>query len=252
MRLTKSQEIKWTFASDLHGDNQDFEASHAFLHFVDVFKPDVRVFGGDLFDFRAIRRGANKEEKADSMALDIELGLKFLDRYKPDVFLRGNHDERLWQLAQNGEGLLRDHAQEGVRSIETKCKIKGIKMLPYNASEGIYDLGNLRFIHGYHAGIYATKKHAEIYAPSGGAVLHGHTHQIQSTNIPRSNGARGYAVGCLARTAMEYNYHRTSRLTHQNGWAYGIAWKGGSEVMQARRSGRKWLYATDIKAHEVV
>ena len=121
MHLHKSRLTKWVFSSDLHGDKQDADSVNAFLKFVKKYKPDVKIFGGDLFDFRAIRRGATAEEKADSMALDIELGLKFLGQYKPNVFLRGNHDERLWDQAKASfNGLSRDHAEEGVRSIETK------------------------------------------------------------------------------------------------------------------------------------
>lgn len=251
MPLLKSQPIKWVFSSDLHGDMQCPESVEAFLKFVDKFEPDVKIFGGDLFDFRAIRRGASATERADSMAVDIELGLKFLTDYRPQIFLRGNHDERLWDTAKySHDGLVRDHAEEGVRSITTKCRIIKCKMLPYDVNKGIYDLGNLRFVHGYHAGITATKKHAEVFAEAGGAVLHGHTHAIGSSSVVRFPESRGYAVGCLARTEMEYNRHMTGRFLHQNGWAYGLAWKGGYEVLQARRMGKKWLYSTNLEWHD--
>ena len=251
MPLHKSKLTKWVFSSDLHGDMQDADSVKAFLQFVKKFKPDVKIFGGDLFDFRAIRRGATNEEKADSMALDIQLGLKFLGQYKPHVFLRGNHDERLWDQAKcSFNGLSRDHAQEGARSIETKCKIIKCKMLPYDVNDGVYRLGKLTFVHGYHAGINATKKHAEVFAESGGAVLHGHTHAIQSASVVRHPECRGYAVGCLAQTKMGYNRHMTGRFLHQNGWAYGVVWKDGYEVMQARRMGDKWLYGTNIELHD--
>ena len=247
MRLVKSRPTKWVFCSDLHGDMQDSDTVNALMKFIDLYKPDIKIFGGDLFDFRAIRKNASSSERADSMALDIQLGLKFMTDYKPNVFLRGNHDERLWDTAENSsEGLARDHAQDGIRMITNKCKIIGCKMLPYDADAGVYSLGSLRFIHGYHAGITATKKHAEIYSPAEGAVLHGHTHSIQQINIIRHPQARGYAVGCLAQTKMNYNKHMTNRFMHENGWAYGLAWQGGFEVMQARRKDDKWLYCTDI------
>jgi len=182
MHLHKSQLTKWVFSSDLHGDMQDPESVEAFLEFVEKFKPELKIFGGDLFDFRAIRRGATATERADSMAVDIEMGLKFLNDYRPHIFLRGNHDERLWDTAKySPDGLIRDHAEDGVRSISTKCKIIKCKMFPYDVNKGVYTLGKLKFVHGYHAGVMATKKHAEVFAESGGAVLHGHTHAIGST-----------------------------------------------------------------------
>lgn len=251
MHLNKSKLIKWVFSSDLHGDMQDGETVEAFLKFVKKFNPDVKIFGGDLFDFRAIRRGASQREKEDSMALDIQLGLEFLKKHRPNVFLRGNHDERLWDTAKYAnDGLARDHAQEGVRQIEHQVRMLKCKMFPYDVNKGIYELGKLRFVHGYHAGINATKKHAEVFAESGGAVLHGHTHAIQGQSVVRHPECRGYAVGCLAQTEMEYNRHMTGRFLHQNGWAYGVVWKDGYEVMQARRMGKKWLYSTNIELNE--
>ena len=123
-------------------------------------------------------------------------------------------------------------------------------MLPYDVNKGIYELGQLKFIHGYHAGVNATKKHAEVFASSGGAVLHGHTHAIQCSSAVRFPESRGYAVGCLAQTQMDYNRHMTGRFLHQNGWAYGLVWKGGYDVLQARRCDDKWLYCTNIGINE--
>ena len=245
MHLNKSRLTKWIYASDLHGDMQQGDVVNELYEFTEKFNPDIKIFGGDLFDFRAIRRGASATERADSMALDVELGLEFLNNWKPNVFLRGNHDERLWDTAKYADdGLIRDHAQDGVRSITTKCKLIKCKMLPYNVNEGVYKLGKLSFIHGFHAGIYATKKHAEVYADQGGATIHGHTHSIQQQSIARSGGASGYGVGCLCRLDMSYNRHFTGRLMHGHGWAYGFATKEDYQVFQARKMGKKWLYAT--------
>jgi len=249
MHLGKSRLKKWIYASDLHGDMQRTDVVEELLKFCDLFKPDIKIFGGDLFDFRAIRRGASATERADSMALDVELGLQFLKDFKPQVFLRGNHDERLWDTAKYaGDGLVRDHAQEGVRMIENKCKIQKIKLLPYSVEKGVYKLGKLCFIHGFHAGVFATKRHAEVFADQGGAVIHGHTHSIQQQSIARLGGAGGYGVGCLCRLDMEYNRHFTGRLMHEHGWAYGFCNKDDYQVYQARKMGDKWHYA--IKFNE--
>lgn len=245
MHLNKSRLTKWIYASDLHGDMQQGNVVDELYEFTEKFKPDVKIFGGDLFDFRAIRRGATATERADSMALDVELGLEFLNKWKPDVFLRGNHDERLWDTAKYaGDGLVRDHAQEGVRQIETKCKLIKCKLLPYSVNEGVYRLGKLSFIHGFHAGMYATKRHAEVFADEGGATIHGHTHSIQQASIARHGGANGFGAGCLCQLDMEYNRHFTSRLMHQHGWGYGFVNKNEYHYFQARKMGERWLYAT--------
>jgi predicted MPP superfamily phosphohydrolase len=238
----------FVFASDLHGDHQDPGSVEALLKFCDTFSPDVKIFGGDLFDFRNIRRGAGPREKQDSMSADVEAGMEFLNKFKPNVFLLGNHDKRLWDTAKFSEhGMIADAATQGVKDIEKKCRSIKCKMLPYVSNKGVYDIGKVRFIHGYHAGVYATKKHAEIYSPSGGIVLHGHTHAIQYHNIARLNGGTAMGVGCLASLDMEYNVMHTGRMMHAHGFAYGYSDGKDWQVWQAKESKEgKWVVAKEL------
>ncbi len=238
----------FVFASDLHGDHQNHAAVDALLTFCEHYKPEVKIFGGDLFDFRAIRRNASKAEQNDSMAADVEAGMDFLEKFRPHVFLRGNHDERIWDVARFTEnGLVRDAAETGIKDITSKVKSIKCKMIPYDSRIGIYKLHKLVFLHGFHAGAYATKRHAEVYAPAGGCVLHGHTHSIQSASIARLGNSEGRAVGCLANLDPEYNRHQTARLMHQHGFAYGVVGREGWEVFQAKPdSAGKWHVATSI------
>lgn len=238
----------FVFASDLHGDHQHPDAVEALLKFCSIFSPDVRIFGGDLFDFRAIRRAATEAEKNDSMAADVEAGLAFLRDYKPHVFLRGNHDERIWDVARTTQhGLIRDAAEQGIKDIEKACRKNKTRMLPYDSRSGVYRLGKLSFIHGYHSGVYATKKHAEVYAEPGGCVLHGHTHSIQSASIVRYGGAHGRGVGCLTYLDPDYNRHQTAKLGHENGFAYGVVDGKHWQCYQARPTENgKWHVAKEL------
>ena len=209
----------FVYASDLHGDFQDHKTVDTLLKFCDSFNPDVRLFGGDLFDFRNIRRGAGPMERQDSMAADVEAGMQFLRDFKPHVFLLGNHDSRLWDTAKFHEnGMVRDAAQKGVRDITAKCRSLKCKMLPYESDKGFYDLGKVRFIHGYHTGIYA-----------------------------RLNGGRGMGVGCLAQLHMDYNRHQTARMIHAHGFAYGYSDKKDWNVWQAKEGvNGKWVVAKEL------
>ena len=156
---------KFIFATDLHGDMQDYESVEALLKFCDIWQPDLKVFGGDLFDFRNIRIGASQGEKQESMASDVEAGLQFLNDFKPNVFLLGNHDKRLWDTAHfNESGIIADYAKQGVKDINAKCRKLKCKIVEYKADKGYYDFGKVRFIHGYHAGIYATKNTQKFIA----------------------------------------------------------------------------------------
>lgn len=243
---------KFVFVTDLHGDNQDPEAVSAFYHFLDKFNPDIRIFGGDLFDFRPLRRNGSKAEQSESMAADVEAGMVFLKNLQPQVFLRGNHDERIFDIAKDDSqhGLLRDAAKEGCRDIESLCRKLKCKMFPYDVSKGVYRIHKLTFIHGFHAGVTATRQHALVYASDEGCVMHGHTHSIQAATIARLGGAQGRSVGCLARLDMAYSRAFTSRLTHNHGWGYGMTWAGGYEAYQARRVGKKWLFATNLEVYD--
>lgn len=233
---------KFIFASDLHGDMNDPDAVEKLLKFCEIWQPDVRVFGGDLFDFRNIRRNAGANEKQMSMEADVEAGLGFLGNFQPNVFLLGNHDKRLWDVARFHEnGIVSDYARQGVKDIEKRCRKNRCKIIPYKSDTGFFDLGKVRMVHGYCAGIMATKKHAEIYSPQGGIVLHGHTHAIHHATIQRVGGGEGRGVGCLAQLDMDYNVMHPNRITHAHGFAYG--WVNGNdwEVFQARKGkGGKW------------
>ena len=238
---------KFIFASDLHGDVQDVDTVNVLLEYTDIYSPDIRVFGGDLFDFRNIRKGAGPAEKQDSMAADVEAGLEFLSKFKPNILLLGNHDKRLWDTAEyHTHGIVQDAARQGVRDIMSRCRKLKCKVFPYDAAKGYYDLGYVRFVHGYHAGIYATKKHAEIFGRSGGIVLHGHTHAIQYHTIPKIGGSAGMGVGCLAQTDMSYNKHMTARTMHENGFAYGYIDGKDWEVFQAKKKGKKWRLVKEM------
>ena len=91
-----SRLTKFIFASDSHGDMADPEALSALYEFTKDFKPDVKVAGGDHYDFRSLRKGVGSDkEGAESLQLDIEAGEDFFAKWKPTVYLWGNHEHRL-------------------------------------------------------------------------------------------------------------------------------------------------------------
>lgn len=232
----------FVFASDLHGDKQNYEAVEALLKFTEEFNPDTRIFGGDLFDFSPLMRSADAAEKNDSMAADVEAGMEFLEAFKPNYFLLGNHDDRLWQTAnKHSIGIIRDTAKMGIRDIESKCRSIKCKMLPYDVEKGILQLGKIRFCHGYFHGITATKRHAETFGSQGGLVVHGHIHSIQMYSVPRIGGSAAISAGCLATTAMEWNKAKVNRLAHECGWVYGYYSSKGWVAHLARNVEGIWV-----------
>jgi hypothetical protein len=226
------------FASDLHGDLLDDEAVDALYAFTKEWKPHHKIFGGDLFDFRPLRRGASAEERAETIQHDLGAGLKFLSAWKPDYWLRGNHDERLWDFAQH-DGIEGEFAKLGVTDLDTKCKIQKIKTFPYCKRKGVLKMGNLTMIHGYFTGVNAARQHGNIY----GSCLFGHVHSIDVASMPNLNRVQARAVGCLCRLDHPYNARLASTLRHAHGWAYGVINNktGDHKIWQMEKIGGKFL-----------
>lgn len=220
------------FASDLHGDLQDHDAVEALLEFTKEWKPHHRIFGGDLFDFRPLRRGASKEEKAETIQYDLDAGLGFLGKWKPHYWLRGNHDERLWDFT-NKEGLLGEFAQKGVSDLDHRCKKLKIKTLPYCKRKGVLEMGKLKMLHGYFHGVNAARQHGIVY----GNCIFGHIHAVDTASVPGLEKRQARAVGCLCRLDHPYNERLASTLRHSHGWGYGVidSKTGGFELWQMQQ-----------------
>jgi len=236
---------KFVFASDVHGDQQDPQANAALFRFLDVFKPKLRVFGGDLWDFRPLRKAANEDEKRESMAADYEAGMTWLKRFRPHYFLRGNHDERLWELAAKNKGVASDYAMQGVVEIITTCQKMKCELLPYHHRDGILKIGHLKMLHGFASGINAPRQTALVY----GSVLFGHVHTVDEHSIPGLERRVARSVGCLCKLTMDYNQRTPSALRHSHGFAYGIINEktGAYHVWQAEEIDGKWILPSDIQ-----
>jgi 3',5'-cyclic AMP phosphodiesterase CpdA len=238
---------RFTLGTDLHGDKQDGPTVKAFFEFDKVWKPEIKIFGGDLVDLRALRKGASQEEKCESMRADIEAGQAFLSRWKPNYFLRGNHDERLWESAESAsDGIVSDYARRGCQEFEDLCRSLKTKMLPYHKRDGVLKLGHLKILHGFHCGVYAARQTALIY----GSALFGHIHAIDEHSIPGLDRRVARAVGCLCDLDMPYASRTPNTLRQAHGWAYGVINEktGAYHVWQAEEIEGKWLLPTDLKA----
>lgn len=235
---------KFIAGFDLHGDMQDPNAVAKFFKFVDIWKPDIRVFGGDLIDFRPLRRGAGDSERAESMGDDVRMGMEFLDAFHPQYFLEGNHDFRARDLAANGAGIAADHAGHLCAQIDDMCRSLKTQILPYHKRLGVLQIGHLKMLHGFHSGVYAARQTALIY----GASLFGHSHTVDEHPIPGLERRVARCCGCLCRTDMDYNSRQPNSLRQSNGWAFGVLSEetGIYHSWQAEKIGDVWMIPTDI------
>jgi len=245
-----SRPRRFVVASDNHGDMGDPAAIGALWEFMKDWRPEIRIHAGDNWDFRNLRRGATDDEKAASLVDDWDAGNDFLRRFfdggRENVFLRGNHDERLWEFRHSATGLLRDYASDGVKRVEQHVARSKARMLPYDAALGIYRLGHLSVLHGYHCGVGACRQHANIYGNS----IFGHVHTIESAPVPSIDPAEARSIGCLCRRDMDYINRKTAKLRWANGWAYGLLFADGTyQLFQTRNIGGVFNAAIEIKAY---
>ncbi len=236
---------KFIIVSDSHGDNESPEAVDAFFKFLKIWKPIHRIHAGDAFDLRPLRTKASEEEKRESILLDFNTGLGFLERLKPNVYTRGNHCERLFDMANNGHGMLKEFCKGLTDKLEEKIDKFRCVMLPYHKREGIFNLGKLKVLHGYTCGPSAARESARTY----GSCVIGHGHQIQSASIPGLEYRVGRMIGCMCRLDLDYNRAIMSSLGQAHGFGYGVvdSKSGEFQIWQAESVNGRWLLPSGIK-----
>lgn len=232
---------------DNHGEMEDAEVSAALCRHIKagmMGRPfDYRIHLGDCFDCKAWRRGASKGERESSIRKDKRMGLDFLWRTKPSVFLMGNHDDRILTWAEASVGPESDAAHDFWSDLKEMLRKVGCKkVLPYNRKEGKFRLGPFTFIHGFRSGKQAVREEARTYCLPGGCLIMGHLHRIHRENIEKDGGAVGISAGCVGDIdLMDYAKTTGAILTWGQGWVYGYYNKrtGKWRVFEAFKEGRE-------------
>jgi hypothetical protein len=238
---------KFIAIGDNHGALIHRQDAESFFEFCRTFKPNLKVHLGDNFDFANLRRGADPREEGDDMEPDLTAGFMFLDRFKPNVFCLGNHDWRLWKAMQDARGLVRQFAKDTIGQIDKVCKKMRCDVLPYHSRQGVYRVGKLAFLHGYHAGVGAIAQHARIYR----SCILGHLHSNGTVSERGVDSPVAHCVGGLGdHSKMEYAAQRTATLAWGPGWAYGVINEktGNYIVWIASKLDGRWLIPENVKA----
>ena len=235
---------RFIVASDIHGDQQHGPANEVLFKFIDLWKPQIRICAGDLWDLRPLRGKASDDEKRESLREDFTAGVKWFNRFKPHHFIRGNHDERLWELAERDDGVRSDYAQELIGRVDAMLAHHKCSVLPYHKRDGVLRIGSLKVLHGFAAGVYASRATALIY----GSCLFGHVHTIDEHAIPGLERRVARSIGCLCRLDLEYADRMPTTLRHAHGFAYGVldSRTGRYHVWQAESVDGKWLLPSDL------
>lgn len=230
-------------ASDLHGDQLHRPTVERFLRFADDFNPTYRIFLGDVFDLRPLRRGAGPEDRRQSIREDVGAGKRFIERYfskgKKKFLTWGNHDIcRLEYLRDSNDGIMADVANDAINDITTHTDKLGVSCLPYHKRDGVLRIGHLKLLHGFYCGINAAKQHATTY----NSCLFGHVHVIDQAPVAGLERRVARCIGALCELSMGYNDRNPNTLRQAHGWAYGAIHKKTGEffVRQAEEINGKW------------
>ena len=235
---------RFLFASDVHGSEQDVKANKALFTFLGDYRPDIRVMGGDLFDFAALRKKASEEERRISIKEDFEAGREWFGQFKPGHMLEGNHDKRLRLLAEENRGPISDYGKVLQGTFLEDCRKLKCAWYPYDKRHGIARIGNLKCLHGYAHGIGAARKMAQIY----GACIFGHGHAVQFSSIEGLEDRTARMAGCLCKLDLPYVEASLGSLMWRHGWIFGVVHDKTGNYMcwQAEEIEGKFIFPKDV------
>lgn len=203
-----------------HGHLADPKALEAVLKFCKTFKPHRRFHLGDFTDQAAFRSGAKgTKDETVSIADDLTHGLNFLRAYRPTDILNGNHEIRLWKLADHHNQMVSKAASAVITEIIAAVgKLKANYVQTYDINSSWIPLGDHKMMHGWMFSENALRDHCEHF----GNVIMAHLHLAGEVAGRRSDHPKGYCVGTLANIpSMAYANTRRATARWSAGLVYG-------------------------------
>lgn len=243
---------KFVFASDNHGELACEETLAALWEYCRDFKPDIRIGGGDHFDFGAIRKGAMGEmEGVRSMKDDLEAGRHFLAKFRPTHVCWGNHDNRLLKMAREHQSsVVRDYCSDNYQKINMWARQAGAKVIHDYHRDKPLQIGPITAYHGNSNNLMSMGR---FYNRKGGIFLCGHGHHGHQVNLELFDRGAAYMAPALANLdLMDYSSNTQSAAKHNNGWVAG--WFNDEGQVKAwiihKVGGGKWYWPTDIRVYD--
>lgn len=222
---------KFVFLTDLHWGYErrgghkvalhDQAALNVAVKFVQDFKPDHVILGGDILDCGAVshhnkgKAGAVEGLRLVADAKELRDALMDpLERLHPRslTYIIGNHEDWLDDVVKETPGL------EGIVDIRSILNLNTQwRVVPQGEP---HRLGKLVFIHGdqLKGGEHIAKAATIAYEKN---VRFGHHHTFQTytkTSAVEANGHTGIAVPCLCRKNPKYGEGAPNR------WMQGFLW----------------------------
>lgn len=233
---------KFTVLGCSHGSHIDKDAEAAAQRFVQEWKPKHRAHLGDIWDFAGIRKGASPEERMEGITADYQAGIALLDWYQPQILTLGNHDHRIWRVAnESSNGVLADMAYSFCGRIEDDLRKRKIQWTPSAVTEWLkFPCGGPKLLHGYRSTMYPAKAHFENW----GDCITAHVHKPDGYEARHVDGGRAYTIGTLADLdKMSYANHTPAKLAWRNSFGYGLinSKTGNWQMWHVIKQGGEWV-----------
>lgn len=234
--------VRWMSVGCSHGHLADKTALRKVLEFKRKWNPHKTFEHGDLIDTAAFRSGAQgSKDECEHTEPDRFAARDWLLQYEPNVILWGNHDWRVWELANHPNAIVSLAAttvRDELTGIARKLKAE---TRDYNIETGWYSWGGVLYGHGYMFALGAIKDHARKF----GRCVIAHLHRTGSEAAEGINpNIRCYCTGYLGdRTKFGYAHRRPAFLQWNWGIVYGESTDNDSVIWMAegpRGSETEW------------
>lgn len=208
----------------------DAKALRVALEFIEDYKPEVIVLGGDMLDCGPISHHLEgkpwRTEKARIGEDATELNALLIDRInampwvKEKVYIIGNHEDWFTDLLDKNPALV------GTISLKQLLHLDGWTVIDI---DGHYNLGKLTFIHGHQLGSQemCAKKAVVEWERN---VRHGHVHtyQVYTKTSPMDVklAKTGIAVPCLCTKKANFLEGKPNKWVQ--GFNHGVVFPDGS------------------------
>ena len=204
--------------ADVHAPLQDESALKVVEEFRADFKPHIVIALGDWLDATSVSSFAYDSLAETDLLHEFEVCNQLLDRFRPDYYLEGNHEERLRRA-----GLVKqDHRSFFDPQRNLYIRQRGIKWIPYVNDKVLY-LGKLGFHHGITCGVNATRGEAM----SNGNIVCGHIHRSGLSTIYHAGAVHtAHHIACLCNLQLEYAKSKKKQPT-EHGFGWGYIYKSG-------------------------
>jgi predicted phosphodiesterase len=196
---------KIVFICDLHIPYEDKKIVELILKFLDDYRPEYLILGGDIIDFYSLSKFNKDPKRALDIQKDLDKTFNFLKKLRellPStkiIYIKGNHESRLkkykWSKAPE-LAYLRCLSYE---------KLFRLEELNIQWEDKRWNFGKAWFMHGdklsKHSGDSARKNREEY----GVNCITAHSHRTGKSNLTNLGGNYGaWESGCLCSLNPEY------------------------------------------------